>query len=61
MRRKFIAERYAVLIDALYSDRTSQYIETDVKYEDGRQGKISADLTIEDTKTFAPQAATSAA
>ena len=61
VRRKFIAERYAVLIDALYSDRTSQYIETDVKYEDGRQGKISADLTIEDTKTFAPQSAKSAA
>lgn len=46
VRRAFIAERYGVLIDALFSGKSSQYIETEVKYEDGRTGKISADLKI---------------
>ncbi len=52
VRRRFIAEKYAVLIDALYEGRQRQFIETQVKFEDGRQGKISADLEIRDVKTF---------
>jgi long-chain acyl-CoA synthetase len=54
VRRGFIAERYNGLIDALYSGKTSQFIETQVKFEDGRTGKVSATLRIEDAKTFAP-------
>ncbi len=54
VRRGFIAERYNVLIDALYGGKTSQFIETQVKFEDGRTGKVSATLKIDDTKTFAP-------
>jgi long-chain acyl-CoA synthetase len=46
VRRGFIAEKYGVLIDALYSGKTSQFIETQVKFEDGRTGKVSADLSI---------------
>ncbi|WP_426194598.1 AMP-dependent synthetase/ligase [Massilia sp. DWR3-1-1] len=46
VRRKFIAEKYAVLIDALYSDKQSQYISTAVKFEDGRLGSASAELRI---------------
>jgi len=52
VRRGFIAEKYAVLIEALYAGRASQYIETQVKFEDGRQGMISADLKIAEAKTF---------
>ncbi len=54
VRRGFIAERYDVLIDALYGGKTSQFIETQVKFEDGRTGSVSATLRIEDAKTFAP-------
>ena len=54
VRRGFIAEKYDVLIDALYGGKTSQFIETQVKFEDGRSGSVSATLRIEDTKTFAP-------
>jgi long-chain acyl-CoA synthetase len=61
VRRKFIMERYGVLIDALYEGKPSQYIETEVKYEDGRAGKIAATLRIEDVKTFAPQGGKQAA
>jgi long-chain acyl-CoA synthetase len=52
VRRAFIAEKYAVLIAALYSAQTSQYIETQVKFEDGRKGMVAADLKIRDVKTF---------
>jgi long-chain acyl-CoA synthetase len=54
VRRGFIAEKYQPLVDALYSDMASQYIETVVKFEDGRTGKVSATLRIDDAKTFAP-------
>ena len=54
VRRGFIAEKYDVLIDALYGGKTSQFIETVVKFEDGRTGSVSATLRIDDAKTFAP-------
>ncbi|QYF95979.1 AMP-binding protein [Massilia sp. PAMC28688] len=52
VRRKFIAEKYAVLIDALYSGKPSQFISTQVKFEDGRSGMVSADLRICDAVTY---------
>ncbi len=54
VRRGFIAEKYNVLVDALYQGATSQFIETQVKFEDGRTGSVSATLKIEDAKIFAP-------
>ena len=53
VRRGFIAEKYDVLIDALYGGKNSQFIETVVKFEDGRTGRVSATLRIDDTKTYA--------
>ncbi|MCK6386438.1 MAG: AMP-binding protein [Zoogloea sp.] len=55
VRRNFVAEKYAVLIDALYGGKSSQYIETQVTYEDGRSNKVAAELRIDDAKTFPPQ------
>ncbi|MDP2794238.1 MAG: AMP-binding protein [Sulfurisoma sp.] len=57
VRRGFISEKYGVLIDALYSGKASQFIETQVRFEDGRTGKVSADLAIRDAKTFPAGAA----
>jgi long-chain acyl-CoA synthetase len=54
VRRGFIADKYLPLVDALYSGKTSQFIETVVKFEDGRAGSVSATLKIDDAKTFAP-------
>jgi long-chain acyl-CoA synthetase len=54
VRRGFIAEKYSALVDALYGGKTEQYIETQVKFEDGRTGSVSATLKIGDAKTFAP-------
>lgn len=48
VRRKFINERYEPLIQALYSDKSSQFVSTTVVFEDGRQGTIEATVQIRD-------------
>ncbi len=52
VRRGFIAQKYGVLVEALFEGRESQFIETEVKFEDGRSGRISADLPILSAKVF---------
>ena len=52
VKRGFIAERYRVLVDALYAGKQSQFIETQVSFEDGRKGAVSAELKIMDVKVF---------
>jgi len=52
VKRGTIGERYQVLVDAMYGGRDHQFIETTVKFEDGRSGVVSADLRIMDVKTF---------
>ena len=52
VRRGFIADKYAVLVDALYGGKAEQFIETQVKFEDGRTGKVSATLRIVEAKRF---------
>jgi len=50
VRRRFIAERYADQIEALYDGRNQVRVETEVTFEDGRKGVVRADLRIEDGK-----------
>jgi len=54
VRRGFVAQKYQVLIEALYGGRAHQHIETLVRLEDGRTNMVAADLAIHDAKTFAP-------
>jgi long-chain acyl-CoA synthetase len=60
VRRRFIAEKYATLVDALYAGRTIQHVDTAVKFEDGRSGVVSADLRIDDAKVLPAQPARAA-
>ncbi|MEN9842733.1 MAG: hypothetical protein RLZZ612_562 [Pseudomonadota bacterium] len=53
VRRGFIGDKYKVLVDALYEGKAEQFIETQVKFEDGRTGSVSATLKLMDTQTFA--------
>lgn len=46
VRRKVIGEKFSDLVDALYDGSDSVYTETEVTYEDGRKGQISATLQI---------------
>ncbi len=52
VRRGTIGERYDVLVDALFGGKAEQFIETAVRFEDGRVGKVAATLKIADAKTF---------
>jgi long-chain acyl-CoA synthetase len=52
VRRGFVAEKYGVLIDALYGGKAVEHIETLVRFEDGRTNMVAADLAIADAKTF---------
>ncbi len=52
VRRAFIADKYAALIEALYSGKTRQFITTDVRFEDGRSGTVSAELRICEAATW---------
>ena len=56
VRRRFIQDKYGVLVEALYAGQREQYLETQVKFEDGRTGTISATLQIRDAKVFQPLA-----
>jgi long-chain acyl-CoA synthetase len=51
VRRGFVAQKYAALIEALYSGQDHCRIATEVKFEDGRRGTIEADIRIRDTNT----------
>ena len=53
VRRGFIGEKFDALVTAMYDGKTEQFIETAVKFEDGRSGSVSATLKIVGAKTFA--------
>jgi long-chain acyl-CoA synthetase len=61
VRRGFIGEKYATIVDALYSGIESCVVEAQVRFEDGRVGAVRAELAVIPAKTFAPAAARSAA
>jgi long-chain acyl-CoA synthetase len=56
VRRGLIGERYAPLVKALYEGASEAAIATEVTFEDGRKGTMSARLKIRDVKV-APVAA----
>jgi len=52
VRRKFVAEKYGNLIDALYSDKDSIDMDAKVTYEDGRTTMIKANLGIRNAEIY---------
>ena len=48
VRRRFIAEKYAPVIDALYGGKDEVELTTTITYEDGRQATIQSRVRIED-------------
>jgi long-chain acyl-CoA synthetase len=51
VRRGFIADRYGPLVNALYDGSNEAAISTEVTFEDGRKGAISARVKIRDVAT----------
>ncbi|MEQ1952903.1 AMP-binding protein [Mesorhizobium yinganensis] len=54
VRRAFVADRYRPLVEALYDGSTEKFVDTEVTYEDGRKGRISATVKIAEAKTYEP-------
>jgi long-chain acyl-CoA synthetase len=54
VRRGTIADRYAALVDALYSGRDHVELKVEVRFEDGRTGSIHGRVRIAEAKTFPP-------
>lgn len=54
VRRSLINERYDPLIEALYDGSSEKYVDTEVVFEDGRKGSISATVKISDIKPHPP-------
>ena len=52
VRRSLISDRYGKLVKALYNNEDHCFIETEVTFEDGRKGSISADLKIQDMDVY---------
>ncbi len=52
VRRKIIAERYEPLISALFSDASTAAIQSEMTFEDGRKGTLSATVKVSDSSTF---------
>ena len=57
LRRGFILERYGALVDALYSGAKAADVSTQVTFEDGHKGTITARVTIRDVQPCAARAA----
>jgi long-chain acyl-CoA synthetase len=52
VRRAFVADRYAPLVEALYDGSTEKYVETEMTFEDGRKGIVRATVKIHEAKTY---------
>jgi long-chain acyl-CoA synthetase len=50
VRRSLIGDRYGLLVKGLYDGASEAAIATEVTFEDGRKGTISARLKIRDVK-----------
>ena len=48
VRRRYVADKYATVIDALYSGASETALSTSITYEDGRQATIQSRVRIED-------------
>jgi long-chain acyl-CoA synthetase len=53
VRRRYVAEKYAPVVEAFYSGRDSVELITAITYEDGRQGTLRSVVHIEDVEGVA--------
>ena len=57
VRRKMIDDRYGELIRALYDGRERARVAAEVTFEDGRKGRLDAEIAIRDTAAPSAEAA----
>ena len=54
VRRRFIAEKYAAIVQALDSGAERCAVEAQVRFEDGRTGTVRAEVALVPVRTFEP-------
>ncbi|MGQ0674924.1 MAG: AMP-binding protein [Rhodospirillales bacterium] len=52
VRRRFIGERYAALVEALFSARDHEEMKMEIRFEDGRVGTLKGRVRIADADVF---------
>jgi long-chain acyl-CoA synthetase len=52
VKRSYVAERYDILVNALYSDKSECHVNTEVTFEDGRTGMLAADLKLAEAEIY---------
>ncbi len=55
LRRRFISEKYAQAIAALYGGKSETALATEITYEDGRRATVTATVAIEDVEAPAKE------
>jgi long-chain acyl-CoA synthetase len=60
LRRGFIAQKYAPVIEALYTGKDRVDLTTEITYEDGRKAAISSTVAIQDIAAAQPAQAKAA-
>jgi long-chain acyl-CoA synthetase len=56
IRRRFVAEKYAMVVEAFYSDARAVELSAEITYEDGRRATLSSRLAIEEVEAAAEPA-----
>jgi long-chain acyl-CoA synthetase len=54
VRRRYIVEKYAMIIEGFYTGRDEVEMATTITYEDGRQASLQSRVRIEDVETGVP-------
>jgi long-chain acyl-CoA synthetase len=54
VRRRFVAEKYAAVIDAFYSGASQVQVTMDITFEDGRKSSLTNDIAIYDIVAVQP-------
>ena len=54
VRRRFVAEKYAAVIDAFYSGARQVKVTMDITFEDGRKSSLTNDIAIHDIAPVQP-------
>jgi long-chain acyl-CoA synthetase len=56
IRRRFVTEKYAAIVDAFYRGDREVEVTTEITYEDGRKAMLTSTIAIEDVSETAEPA-----
>ena len=54
VRRRFVAEKYASVIEAFYGGKARSNVTMEITFEDGRKSTLNSTIAIHDTTADAP-------